>query len=183
MDQLELLDTAKAVTGSDYATSKRIGVSRQSLSCARSEIRQLELATIGALAEVCGKDPLRTIAAVAATREGQTKKGRNWRRWSGAAALIMGIATICAFDFQSIAYVASLPFVPLYIMSSYTYGSGRWSRSLAPSDWSSISLSRYGRYLERRSIAGDRSASCVEPQDPGRLFYGSAQVATLRSVK
>ena len=118
MDQLELIDLAKQITGSDYATAKRLGIARQSISHGRNGVHKLDLSTIGALAEICGKDPLKTIAAVAAQREGQTKKGRNWRRWSGAAVLIMGIATICAFDFQSMAYVASLPFVPLYIMTS-----------------------------------------------------------------
>ena len=118
MDQLELLNAARDKTGSDYATAKAIGVTRQGISHARNYGTRLDLSTIGALAELCEKDPLRTIAAVAAMREGKTKKGRAWRRWSGAAVLIMGIATICAFDFKSMAYVASLPFVPLYIMRS-----------------------------------------------------------------
>ena len=116
MDQLELLNAAREKTGSDYATAKAVGVTRQGISNARLSGARLDLSTIGALAELCEKDPLRTIAAVAAEREGQTKKGRNWRRWSGAAVLIMGIAMMCAFDVQSMAYVASLPFVPLYIM-------------------------------------------------------------------
>ena len=91
MDQETLLDAAKDVSGSDYATAKRVGVTRQGISNARRFGTKLDLSTIGALAELCGKDPLRTIAAVAADREGQSKKGRNWRRWAGAAALFLGI--------------------------------------------------------------------------------------------
>ena len=83
MDQETLLDTAKAVTGSDYATAKAVGVTRQGVSNARRFGTKLDLSTIGALAELCGLDPLKTIAAVAADREGQSKKGRNWRRWAG----------------------------------------------------------------------------------------------------
>lgn len=107
MDQLELIDAAKAITGSDYATAKAIGVSRQTISQGRNGLHRLDLRTIGALAELCGMQPLRTIAAVAAGREGQSKKGRDWRRWAGAAAVCLGVWVSAFISFPSVTYAAS----------------------------------------------------------------------------
>lgn len=104
MNQLELLDAAKEVTGSDYETANRIGASRQRLSNARTLGKKLDLWAIGAIAEIAGINPKEAIFKIAAEREGQTKKGRDWRRWAGAAAIALMLSPICAISLPSTTY-------------------------------------------------------------------------------
>ncbi|WP_423824056.1 helix-turn-helix transcriptional regulator [Salinisphaera sp. SPP-AMP-43] len=116
MLQDDLLNDAKLETGSDYKTAKAIGISRQTLSNARHGVHKLELSTIGSLAELCGKDPLKTIAAVAAEREGQSKKGRNWRRWAGAATVTVAVGISSTSLYPTTSYAASKASNDVYIM-------------------------------------------------------------------
>lgn len=72
----------------------------------------------GKLSEYLGEDALEAAIQALQGNARSNKEKADWKKWSGAAAIIMGIAGICAIDSQSIGYVAALPFFPLYIMNS-----------------------------------------------------------------
>lgn len=104
MNQLSLLEAAKAITGSDYRTAKMIGCSRQRLSNARTGTHQLDVYVIGALAEIAGLDPLQTISEIEAERARTYKEKKDWRRWSGAAIAVLAATLFCANTYDSVSY-------------------------------------------------------------------------------
>lgn len=82
------LDLAKEKSGSDYATAKEIGITRQALSKVRNQ-RTMHNNTALKLAEFLGVNPLEIIASMESERHPEVE--RNWQKWV-AASLIIGMA-------------------------------------------------------------------------------------------
>ena len=106
MNQIELLDAAKAVTGSDYKTAKTVGVSKQRISNARLRGDVLRDEILGQIGELIGKEPWDAICEVRLAHAHTFAERKIWRRWSGAAAIIMMTLAICATALPSTTYAA-----------------------------------------------------------------------------
>jgi len=72
------LDDAKAITGSDYETAKRLKVTKASISIARRR-GSISVDLARRLAELIGKSPLEIIAATEIARHPERKKA--WEKW------------------------------------------------------------------------------------------------------
>lgn len=80
-----LLDKAKNITGSDYQTAKKLGVSRQYISLARKGCG-LSNDTAAALADILKVSPIRVIAASELSKNRKTK--HNWQQYVATVAIL-----------------------------------------------------------------------------------------------
>ena len=119
MNQSELLDAAKAVTGSDYATAKAIGISKQRISKTRKEGTILRDEILGQLGELIGKEPWETICEVRLAHAPTFAERKIWRRWAGAAAVIMAILGSGVIALPSTSYAAQPDSSVYYVKSCY----------------------------------------------------------------
>lgn len=88
---IDYIDRAKEKSGSDYATAKALGVTRQAISLARTG-RGMTPTNCVRLAEYLEVDPLEVIAASEVTKNPENKAV--WQRWAVTAALILGILVL-----------------------------------------------------------------------------------------
>lgn len=109
MLEIELLDRAKAVTGSDYATAKQLSTSKQRISNIRHGLHGMDEWIAGRLAEMVGEDPLNTICTLREQKASTHREKSDWKRWAGAAVLVLVTGVICAIDAGSITYAGIAP--------------------------------------------------------------------------
>lgn len=118
MDPIRLIDDAKLKSGSDNATAKAVGIARQRIDHVRSGHANMSPWLAGRLSEYVGKDAIEAALAIHELNARSGREKADWKRWSGAASVVMGLCAICALGTESATYIAALPFVPLYIMTS-----------------------------------------------------------------
>lgn len=102
---IDWLDAAKAVTGSDYATAKALGISRQHVSHFRSGRQLPSVKVCGKMAELVGVSPLEIIASCEVQKDPAEEK--RWAKWLGAAAILSCVIMADSL-FNSTAYGAEL---------------------------------------------------------------------------
>jgi hypothetical protein len=88
----QLLDAAKAVTGSDYKTAKALEVTSQRLSDWRKERQPVPVADVVLLAEIAGLRPEEWAARAIVERYEGTAKGDKLYRALGKSSLAIGAA-------------------------------------------------------------------------------------------
>lgn len=102
---VDWLDNAKRITGSDYATAKQIGVTRQSISKMRAGGHIPSNKICERLAEIIGVNPLEIIASCEVAKD--PSEAERWKRWLGAAA-ILACVLFSDFTLNSKAYAEPL---------------------------------------------------------------------------
>lgn len=90
LDLNQLLDKAKEVTGSDYATAKRIGVSPQIISDWRGLRRNPQPEDATLIAAVAGLDPVAELARTMVQKHQGTPKGEKLMQALGKSLLATG---------------------------------------------------------------------------------------------
>jgi len=88
----QLIDRAKAKTGSDYATAKALGVSRMTVSNWRHGKKPCSAPDVALLAEVAGLEPDKWLMRATVTQHEGTPKGDKLMRALGKALLATGAA-------------------------------------------------------------------------------------------
>lgn len=111
MLEIELLDRAKKITGSDYKTAQRLGTSPQRLSNIRAGRRHMDEWIAGRIAELEGKKPWEAICALRAEQAKNWGEMKDWKRWAGAAVVMLSTALFCASGFDSVSYAGMLPLI------------------------------------------------------------------------
>jgi len=111
----DYLDDAKAKSGSDYATAKRLGVTKQAISAARIS-RGMNVENCTKLAMFLGVDPMAVIAA--GEIEKHPEKAQFWGRWVAASVALVTILSVGVLsqgaDIYTNPEILSLPVI--YIM-------------------------------------------------------------------
>lgn len=102
---VDWLDDAKRITGSDYATAKKLGTSRQMVSKMRSGATIPSNKTCERLAEIINVSPLEIIASCEVEKD-PNEAGR-WQKWLGAAAILSCVVMADSL-FNSMAYAEPL---------------------------------------------------------------------------
>lgn len=110
MSLTNMIDQAKAKTGSDYRTAQRLGISRSAISHMR-KTNQISNEAARQLAELIGCTPLEVIAAAEIAKH--PERADSWRKWAGTAA-ILAVGIIGFFACDSMSYANSEP------LTSYT---------------------------------------------------------------
>lgn len=126
MWQLDLLDRARQITGSDYKTAQAICVSKQRIAHIRSGRNRMPPYIAGKLAELIGDDPMIYASKAHADLALNKQEEKDWKKWAGAAVLTMIIGTFCANGYDSAAYAF---FMPLFSISNIHYAY-IWQRRL-----------------------------------------------------
>ena len=91
----ELLDDAKTVTGSDYATAKRMGVTRAAISGYRNGRSRPDAYAVFKLAEVLNLNERDVFIALNVEGEKNEDKRRFWEKLGGvAASFLVGVTFI-----------------------------------------------------------------------------------------
>ncbi|MDO8713143.1 MAG: helix-turn-helix transcriptional regulator [Polynucleobacter sp.] len=93
-DLCQLLDKAKAITGSDYATAKAIGVARQHLSNWRNGSRECSPEDVAQLAEVAGLEAEKWFIRATLKKHEGTPKGDRLYKALGKSLLLTGVALV-----------------------------------------------------------------------------------------
>ena len=114
MFEIELLDAAKRITGSDSATARRIGTSRQRIGHVRTGTHHMDEWIAGELAEIIGESPLKAVCKLREELASTHKEKTAWQRWANVAIIILGIGVICASGEQSITYALFPAFLPIH---------------------------------------------------------------------
>lgn len=84
-------DEAKKITGSDYKTAQRVGLSRSGVSLARKK-GNISNEIARKLAEIINVSPLDVIAAAEVTKA--PEKEKDWMKWAAASVILtLGITT------------------------------------------------------------------------------------------
>lgn len=88
----QLLDRAKAITGSDYATAAKIGASRHALSDWRADRRPMPPADVALIADLAGLDAVAWTARDIAEQHAGTAKGEALQRVLKKSLVATGVA-------------------------------------------------------------------------------------------
>ena len=109
------IDEAKTVTGSDYATAKRLGTSRQNVSHYRAGRQLPSVKVCERLAEILNINPLEIIASCEIQKD--PNEARRWQKWLGAAAILSCVVMSDSL-LESVGYDDTLNVAGIYIMRS-----------------------------------------------------------------
>ena len=89
MDDLDLLNAARKLTGSDSETARRVGMRQQHICHVRNGRRELSAAQAAQIAELCGKNWIDEALHRLAKKE---KSAKARRYWLGKLPQLRGIA-------------------------------------------------------------------------------------------
>ena len=108
----DLLDQAKAITGSDYKTAQSIGLSRQNVSHVRNGRQGLNDDNAFLLAELIDVNPSEVLAIVNANRTKNPEMKKRWEEWGKkVSSYAAGLLVVTPALLQQI-----VDFRTLYIM-------------------------------------------------------------------
>lgn len=111
MNITEIMDQAKAITGSDYRTAQRLGITRAMASEIRSKGR-IGNETARKLAELVGISPLDVIAAGEIAKH--PERARDWKKWVKVASILLAAGPVIMLPNQEVS--AEKQADKLYIM-------------------------------------------------------------------
>lgn len=98
----EIMDAAKAKTGSDGKTARALGLTRAGASAVRHH-GNISNEVARKLAEIVGCSPLQVIAAAEIAKH--PERAERWKKWAGTAAILTA-GIIVYSSFNSTAYAA-----------------------------------------------------------------------------
>ena len=85
---VQYIDDAKAITGSDYKTAQRMGVTRAAISRYRNGVGFPDEYGVFQLAEILGMDERELFIDLAMQKEKNPEKRHYWEKLGGVAAKI-----------------------------------------------------------------------------------------------
>lgn len=97
---IELLDAAKALTGSDSETGRKLGINQGNISGIRNGRRELSAAQAGEIAEMIGSPWINEALPRLAKKEKSAKSSRYWlgklqkRHAIGLMAVLVGLSAM-----------------------------------------------------------------------------------------
>lgn len=102
----ELLDAAKATTGSDYKTAQVLGITRQRLYAWRKGDQNPQPEDHALVAQIAGRDPMAAMARAVLEKHGDSPKGERLRSALGKSLQAIG-GLVITLGFASGAFLST----------------------------------------------------------------------------
>lgn len=100
----ELLDSAKTVTGSDYKTAQRLGITRQRLYAWRTGDQNAQPEDHALVAAIAGADPEEALVRAVLAKHADTPKGERLLTALGKGLRVTG-AVVTSLFFASVGFL------------------------------------------------------------------------------